>query len=718
MHPPRTQAMRTIAHRHRPKRIDLHFVLVAVAVLVAFAARIIPALDASRPIVFEDEIGYLANARALAGAGEAGLGQMGYYEAGWSLFLVPIYWLTSDPSHIYRAAICMSVLAGWAILWPVAGIIRQTSGLPRGKSIVMGALASMVPGSVLMSGYVYSEAMIGLVLSTLLWLAFKVWSDSSALKIACFGALAAFAPMVHGRALALPIIAVAFLIAAGLAKKVRWWTVALSVMALGAVALIHNSVDVYLKSTIYDLAFDRLSRGISGLASGGVRGFAALLFGQLWYLTATTAGLSLIGLGVVIRRALRELRSRILGPWVFTMLVTGSVLGISVLNFMGAFPDPKRLDYFSYGRYLDSMAPVLVGFGLTWLLTARHHAWGLASVAGACLGLGAGMTVLDGGFSSLIGKPIAALSVSGMAWAIDPEVAALPLITVTSAALAIIALMAAGRRYVVVRFLVLTVAAVAAITIGEFRTMRVLDKPWANLLTMQSALASLSPKTIAYSTNAASLYGRNGYQFYTPTTHFLFFDGDKENPPAEIVLARQDWQSAKKLGARMMMADTHINQAIWILPGVLQNNLEAKGRLLPRTHSDVLPASSKTYRIGLGKNGIVGAEFDLLGVQVVHLELQSTGRGAPWESFNSRVGDKFGTVRIVADWTCDGPMTTHMTELPRSMFPGESISVDLPLDKKWMGSAASCKVSVGLLEEGVGRFPEADPVSFAVRRVD
>src|SRR5665647_2133358 len=193
-------------------RPDVRGYWVALALMFTLAVRLVPTLDAVRPIVFEDEIGYLANGRLLAGLGAADLGQMGSYQAGWSLVLVPVFWATHNPAVIYRMAVAIAMLAGWATVFPVAGLLRRATSLRKHEALVVSALGCLTPGSVLMGGYVYSEGLLTLVFATGILLVFKFWERPSVLGAVTLAACAGYLSAVHGRMIMVPVLVVIFLL--------------------------------------------------------------------------------------------------------------------------------------------------------------------------------------------------------------------------------------------------------------------------------------------------------------------------------------------------------------------------------------------------------------------------------------------------------------------------------------------------------------------------
>jgi len=561
-------------------RPDVRGYWVALALMFTLAVRLVPTLDAVRPIVFEDEIGYLANGRLLAGLGAADLGQMGSYQAGWSLVLVPVFWATHNPAVIYRMAVAIAMLAGWATVFPVAGLLRRATSLRKHEALVVSALGCLTPGSVLMGGYVYSEGLLTLVFATGILLVFKFWERPSVLGAVTLAACAGYLSAVHGRMIMVPVLVVIFLLFAVVSRKSRPLAGLAGIAVVLSVVFASRQLDAYVISRMYDLSFDRLSQGISGVSQLTRRGLVVLTGGQIWYLLVATGGLVLVGAAVVGIRSFRELAERRFGPWTLWALAASSIYVISSVNFARSFPNPIRLDYLSYGRYVDVFAPPLVALALGFTVT-RPRASRIALVSTAVFTgiLAVAFFKAAGSAPAFAGKPIAALSVAGVAWAIEPGTNTHPVMLATIGAVIVsLCLAVVGRRPLAV-VLIWAMVATGASVVGEFRTMRVLDAPWSQLLTLQGPLREFAPDEISYDTRSYNLYGRNGYQFYLPEVTFAFFDGNTELPDTDLVISRHEWPLGEAAGARIVEAETRLDEALWVMPGQLQTQLMRQGRI-------------------------------------------------------------------------------------------------------------------------------------------
>ena len=73
---------------------------------------------------------------------------------------------------------------------------------------------------------------------------------------------------------------------------------------------------------------------------------------------------------------------------------------------------------------------------------------------------------------------------------------------------------------------------------------------------------------------------RNAYQFWLAPREVPVFDSESAQPRTDLVISRKEWKDAPELGARLVAEDTGMfDNALWVLPGQLQDELEAEGLL-------------------------------------------------------------------------------------------------------------------------------------------
>ena len=175
----------------------------ALAILLCAAAVVLyawVAAGALAPVYWEDEAGYLLNAQVMSGFGTLPNLQGQAYYPGFSIALIPLWWIFQDPQTVYRAAVFVSAAFGLATAVPLTVIARRFSlSLP--KAISAAALVVMLPSSVLMANWVTSEHALTFMFALCVLLALRYAASPGARTAIALGAVAGATFVVHGRAI-------------------------------------------------------------------------------------------------------------------------------------------------------------------------------------------------------------------------------------------------------------------------------------------------------------------------------------------------------------------------------------------------------------------------------------------------------------------------------------------------------------------------------------
>ncbi|MFI6731778.1 hypothetical protein ACIBI9_02510 [Nonomuraea sp. NPDC050451] len=347
------------------------------------------------PVANPDETGYLLAARWLAGGPGADLTGSTFYQGGYPLLLVPIFWLTSDPVLAYRLVAGVGSMAA-ASAYPLAYLLLRRMGLGRRAALITAFVAGLSPALVVFSGLALTDAILPVLVLAWLLALHDLVAYRSARAGAVAGALAAFAMAAHLRGtvvLAVCVLAVVVVTVRGRAvASVRGRVVGPAVAALVSAAVV-AAAGKALNGALGAALYPGGPRDLSGLLVSrltSLEGQAWALSGaagQLWYLVAGTWGLAGVGLAgaaaTLVRRS-APYRHRVLAG---TLLLT--TLGIAYAS-SAALPDEHRVGNYVYGRYLACVAVAWTLAGLIVLVkggrlaVVRHAlaAAGLLAVTG------------------------------------------------------------------------------------------------------------------------------------------------------------------------------------------------------------------------------------------------------------------------------------------------------------------------------------------------
>ncbi|SEN77165.1 hypothetical protein [Nonomuraea pusilla] len=390
--------------------------------------------DHTGPVANPDETGYLVAARWLAGGVGGDLSGSTFYQGGYALLLVPVFWVTDDPVTAYRLVVVIgSAVAAGAFL-PAYLLLRRLE-VGRRFAAVAAFTATLSPSLLLFSGLALADAVLPTLVLGWLVAVHDLVRTGSVRAGAAAGALAGYAMAVHlrGTVLLTVLLAVCLLTAARLlltrrrtparatpaptptpatptpapatpvpatpapvpaptpapATPATWRGAGVAagaaVLVAGAGMLLNRALSAGLypdgPRDLSGLLVSRLTTldGQAWAVSGAL--------GQLWYLIAGTWGLAGVGLAGAVTLVAR--RSGPPAHRVAAAALLALTLGVAYAS-SAALPDEHRVGNYAYGRYLACVATAWVLAGLLVLVRARRGAVVAHAVAGAALMAAAG----------------------------------------------------------------------------------------------------------------------------------------------------------------------------------------------------------------------------------------------------------------------------------------------------------------------------------------
>jgi len=206
---------------------------------------------------------------------------------------------------------------------------------------------------------------------------------------------------------------------------------------------------------------------------------------------------------------------------------------------------------------------------------------------------------------------------------------------------------------------VLSAASVQARTLGPF------DDRWSAMIRIPDVVRDVTDGgVVAYDRAYYDKEAANFYQLELADRGIRFVDSSRDRPTTDLVITAPRWPTGERWGARLVTVETGIyRQALWVMPGLLQDRLQATGDLLPHDPGEHLPDAARRQRIRVSAPSAMDAgEMTTLDVRVTH-------RG-------QALGLRPGFVRLVARWD-DG--SAQSADLDRALLPGESTTVKLLL---------------------------------------
>lgn len=549
------------------------------------------------PVVFDDEGGYLRIARHLAGDGPVAGTK---YFPGYSLLIVPIHWAFGSTGAVFNAVKVLNGVLGAATV--VLAYLTTGHLLPRDdrwRRLGATSLAALYPSYLLFSNHAFSEnALVPLSLLLAYLVVRLVPGRAGGGALVGMGALAAYTVVVHPRS-------VGMVAALGVVAAVWWWPWAGNWRRIAALAV---GFAVVLVGGFLLLQWERSgappgggSYQLGGIIERrtsleGLRAIGVGAAGQLLYLVVTTAGMVVLGAFEVVRRVRGAWTTGDRSPGTALVVYAGlASLAVFVTSAVSISPHAgfPRPDAVLYGRYNEgALAPLLL-VGAVVLVSGRYRLWererwwrgALVWVVGLIIATAAIVEIwqieallrraTDNPFNILALYPLV-IFFGG----VDP-----PAIAGVGAFGAVVFLSVSRRLPV----LGVALASLAFLAIAV--RMAVFHLPTAHYdLRARERVVAQTVNTIddrfgveclALDGTDQPVYHFQMYRWYVDDTRLTEFSSAlREEPCGPLVATSRTDLDDVYSGARFVTREGGmIESYLWVLPGELQEQLEAEGML-------------------------------------------------------------------------------------------------------------------------------------------
>jgi len=368
---------------------------ITVLAIVCMAASLIIALvTAARihgPSIRPDEWGYLLNGQVLIGHEEVRLPFSSMYPAGFGLITGAWAWVGGSLHAAYRLTLFTNIALMAVLGYLVFTFTVSTLKASRTTGYLVAALVIASPGTLAGSLFALPETLCKVVFMLLVVLIGYMVSRPRMNVVVLFGAVAGLAPIFSSRLVAITVSAVVVLIA------LAWnGIVSRSAALLGAGSLVVGYVITRsMNSIVRDVLYFGRRSGEGRILD---RAFTVHLWpevireiaGQIWYVSAATACLGLVGLVVMVRAVARKARaykrSDEQSPerfsYVFILMTFAFLIVLGALQLALG----KRADHYIYGRYVEMCVPALfavacVALERTKTVAVRFWRWSIVFFA-------------------------------------------------------------------------------------------------------------------------------------------------------------------------------------------------------------------------------------------------------------------------------------------------------------------------------------------------
>jgi hypothetical protein len=569
-----------------PSEPRLLSLLLVVGYMVQLVLRVAISVGRDGPTNLADETGYLANARVMSGGVAGELSMAAFYRGGYSLLLLPAYWLGDGSRTDYQYALAINALLSSLVFPLVYVLLTRVFRVPVRTAFVAAFLAALYPPLVVTTQFAWAESLLPvLVLLVIITLAGLITASQPRAAvgraIAC-GSCAGALYTTHGRTAPMVALLLGLLVALAVLRHDLAVSAVAGAVATVAVTLAGQALNNWLSARSWGQHHDSDLQHVLDNARdlGSLGNVAALGLGQYWYLFAATFGLIVLGLVHLGTRLLPSdpLTRRLRPGWAasrdtagapaVSVFLAGSLIGLTVLVGLFLRP-PLRPDHVVYGRYVEILIPPLLALGLVRLWTTPIRRLAPELGVGTAVALAAGVTVMWYRGGLVTRGPVNWYTVL----ALPPLAQTREQIRPATATL--VALAGAAVLLVVTRrspmWAALGLACVLVASSIALRVVLVEARDHAIYGTQPVALPRVeglnSAQDVSYDIAAYTPIGLYSYQWQLGHARFLLFDSRRDPVPrTEWVIAGLDWPQAQTVRARRVWVHPAYGQALWRLP--------------------------------------------------------------------------------------------------------------------------------------------------------
>jgi len=519
------------ARNAQPRRL----LLAGTAAFFVFRASL--SIPRTGPLVVADEIGYLTNARVLAGGVPGQLSTAPFYHGGYSLLLAPVLRLGLAPETTYRMVLVLNALLAASLVPLLFLLLTRCFAVDPRAAVWPSLAAAAYPSVTILSQVALSESLLApLIVAWLLCFGSLLKPGRESARIAWGAGVAISAVWLwatHGSMLVVVALTVLALLVVTLrhGSVTRPALVALAMVALGLVA-VHFLSHFLVVRNYGGHTQSEIQHRLSTIDNpSGIAAFVRNLVGQAWYLAVASLGVLVAAAASLPSRRLRQLPRSPAEVVVALAVLAG--LGLLVESAL-SFPSIDRPDMLIYGRYTEVLVPPLLAVALVRLGTLSRYRTAVLSTT--IVLVSAAVALLRAGIHpARAANRWNVASLPAPTFQLGPEV----LVAAGLVAAVVTVLLAVTRRRaaaaVAPLVLLLFLPTTAVVENNPVRSGQAGFYPstWTNPPTLKG--------TVAFDTDDSRGQGLWVYQWFVSHARFVLFSGSRERPPARYVITNGAW---------------------------------------------------------------------------------------------------------------------------------------------------------------------------------
>ncbi|MCD7765164.1 MAG: hypothetical protein LUH53_01400, partial [Lachnospiraceae bacterium] len=388
------------------KRECLLFWLLAAAICVM---RLWHISDLHAPFLLDDEIGYWSHAANLAGLSWTGVESL-WYSYGYSLLLVPLFWVSHNMEILYRLAIAENALLGVLGFW--AGyhlILELDEDFDRTIAIFISFVAASYSAYVFQSNIAWSETFVYAWFLVTALQAVRFCKRPTCLNTILLTAATVLLYIIHNRTLAIWIALLLTLLYMLIRRRISWKYVVLAAGILVIAYMANQQMKGYLTALMLGSGGELKGNSVSSQSGkfalltsfAGIKRLLQSLAGKCWYLLSSTLLVGYAGMVYLLKAFATGITGKqsascegkertgqegqngqraLMWQDCAALFLILSVLGTVALATLTSVPKTieaggsyDRLDVLFYGHYSDMISGLLILTGLMYLYRYSHR---------------------------------------------------------------------------------------------------------------------------------------------------------------------------------------------------------------------------------------------------------------------------------------------------------------------------------------------------------
>lgn len=563
--------------------------------IAALGVRVYLAWGADHPSFPFDEVSTLQMTRMLAGEDVPLVRGAGYFP-GWSLVLVPLAWVITNPFALYSAALAVGIAVSMLTAWPLARLGTRF-GLTAPQAAFAAFATLTIPAWSVQAGFALAEQLVFLLMASAALAVWRFHERPTVWRAVTVAAVIAAAYFTHVRLIVIVGATAVWLL---LNLFNRRWAAAAGLGALVVLSVAAHWAGTTLNETLLGHAMDQGENTRKNLFTAPPLLIVKVMIAQAWSQVAATFGVVAIGVvGVFVLAWRTIIRKRDFGPivWILGVLVASAGVSVAAWSNYGTLFTASwlRLDVWVYERYLNHITGLVVMIGIALTITRVRESllrWSL----GLQVALILATLVVIAPIASTWGYVTPAHIPGMMPWySLLPDsstVGLLPEFTndnrfwlwasLTSLVIPILTLILRTRIEMLACLLiaVTTVASIASHQgVDDFRALE--GTPPATVLDVQAVIEQHSG-TVAYDTACQrsghlDAVGMNYFGWWVLPGVMALFDGDTEPVPDVDVIIGCDSGSPPYDGAVRVSGTEAYQSVMWVMPGAVADALVGTG---------------------------------------------------------------------------------------------------------------------------------------------